>query len=94
MITNLVDQRGHAPARGALLSASTPSAWGCPFIVAGVACERMLGAVRFVRRHQVWVTRIGGLMMIAVGLLLVSGWWDSWSPGCRCDLIGRFEVVV
>ena len=36
----------------------------------------MLGTVGWVRRHQQWVTAFGGLMLIAVGLLLVTGWWD------------------
>ena len=28
------------------------------------------------RRHQQWVTRIGGLMLVLVGVLLVTGAWD------------------
>jgi cytochrome c-type biogenesis protein len=36
----------------------------------------MLGTVKWVRRHQAWVTRTGGLLLVVVGLLLVSGWWD------------------
>ena len=67
---------------------------GLPFIVAGVAYERMLGTVRFVREHQVWVTRIGGLMMIAVGLLLVTGWWGHLVTWLQIHLIGGFEVSV
>ena len=52
-------------ARGALLSAIYAIGLGLPFILAGLAYERMLGTVRFVRRHQVWVMRFGGAMMIA-----------------------------
>jgi len=37
---------------------------------------RMLGTIGWVRRHQRWVTALGGLMLIMVGLLLVTGWWD------------------
>ena len=33
--------------------------------------------VGVLRRHQVAVMRIGGLMMVAVGVLLVTGWWDQ-----------------
>lgn len=49
---------------------------GLPFIVAALAYRRMLGAIGWVRRHQQWVTRLGGVMLIAVGLLLVTGWWQ------------------
>jgi cytochrome c-type biogenesis protein len=93
VITTLSVNEGTA-ARGALLSAIYALGLGLPFIVAGVAYERMLGAVQLIRRHQVWVTRVGGLMMVAVGLLLVSGWWDYLVTWLQLHLIGPFEVVV
>jgi cytochrome c-type biogenesis protein len=62
--------------RGALLSLAYCLGLGLPFIIAALAYRRMLGAIGWVRRHQVWVTRLGGLMLVAVGLLLVTGWWD------------------
>ncbi len=62
--------------RGALLSFAYCLGLGIPFIAAALAYRRMLGTVGWIRRHQQWVTRFGGLMLIAVGLLLVTGWWD------------------
>ena len=75
-ITSLSLNEGSAE-RGALLSAVYCLGLGLPFIAAALAYRRMLGTVRWVRRHQAWVTRIGGLMLIAVGILLVTGWWDA-----------------
>ncbi|MGH3445733.1 MAG: cytochrome c biogenesis CcdA family protein [Nocardioidaceae bacterium] len=69
--------------RGAILSVAYSLGLGIPFLVAGFAFRRMLGAVGFVRRHQVWVTRLGGLLLIAVGVLLVSGIWDQWVADLR-----------
>jgi len=69
--------------RGALLSLAYCLGLGLPFIVAGLAFRRMLTAVAWVRRHQVWVTRVGGVMMIAVGVLLVTGVWDLWVAQLR-----------
>lgn len=79
--------------RGALLSVAYSLGLGLPFILAGLMFRRMLGAVGWVRRHQVWVTRVGGLMLIAVGLLLVTGLWDQWVAELR-GWVGGFEVVV
>ncbi|RLV50498.1 cytochrome c biogenesis protein CcdA [Nocardioides mangrovicus] len=62
--------------RGAFLTFVYCLGLGVPFLVAGLAYRRMLGAVRWVRRHQAWVTRVGGLMLVAVGVLLLTGWWD------------------
>ena len=80
-------------ARGAVLSVAYSLGLGIPFILMGLAYRRTLGAVRWVRTHQVWVTRIGGLMMVAVGLLLVTGWWELWTAELRGWVTG-FEVPV
>ncbi|MGW0530994.1 cytochrome c biogenesis CcdA family protein [Streptomyces sp. NPDC003032] len=63
--------------RGALLSVAYCLGLGVPFIVAAVAFRKALGAFSWVKRHYVWVMRVGGIMMIATGLLLVTGVWDS-----------------
>jgi cytochrome c-type biogenesis protein len=80
-------------ARGAVLSVAYSLGLGVPFIVLGLAYRRTLGAVRWVRRHQVWVTRVGGGMLVLVGVLLVTGWWDLWVDEMR-GWIGGFEVAV
>jgi cytochrome c-type biogenesis protein len=79
--------------RGALLSLSYSLGLGIPFIVAGLAYRRMLGAVGWVRRHQLWVVRAGGVMLVAVGVLLVTGIWDQWVADLR-GWVGGYEVVV
>ncbi len=79
--------------RGALLSLSYSLGLGIPFVLAGLAFRRMIGAVAFVRRHQIWVTRLGGLMLVVVGVLLVTGLWDVWIADLRSWVSG-YEVVV
>ena len=77
--------------RGALLSAVYALGLGLPFIAAGLAYRRMLGAFAFVRRHQQWVTRVGGLMLVLVGVLLVTGWWAEIVTWLQIRLISDFE---
>ena len=64
-----------------------------PFIVAALAYRRMLGAVAWVREHQVLVSRIGGGMIVLVGVLLLTGWWDGLIGDLRQWTAGT-EVVV
>jgi cytochrome c-type biogenesis protein len=80
-------------ARGSLLAFAYSLGLGLPFIVAALAFRRMLGAVRWVRRHQVWVTRLGGVMLVGVGLLLVTGAWDLLVADLR-GWVSGFETVV
>jgi cytochrome c-type biogenesis protein len=80
--------------RGALLSAVYALGLGLPFIAAGVAYRRALGAFGWVRRNQVWVMRTGGAMLVAVGVLLVTGWWDAAVTWLQLNLVSTTETVV
>ncbi|HEX5995632.1 MAG TPA: cytochrome c biogenesis protein CcdA [Jiangellales bacterium] len=79
--------------RGALLSAVYAVGLGLPFMFAAVAYRRALGAFSWVRRHQVWVMRIGGAMLVVLGVLLVTGLWGSLVASMQ-GWINGFEVIV
>ncbi|MGW6918820.1 cytochrome c biogenesis CcdA family protein [Kitasatospora sp. NPDC054939] len=63
--------------RAALLMTAYCLGLGVPFVVAALAFRRALGAFGWVKRHYPLVMRIGGGMLVAVGLLLVTGVWDA-----------------
>ncbi|MEU9479198.1 cytochrome c biogenesis protein CcdA [Streptomyces sp. NPDC048191] len=74
--------------RGAILTVAYCLGLGVPFVLTAVAFRKALGAFGWVKRHYVWVMRIGGTMMIVTGVLLLTGAWDSlvqqmqtWSDG-------------
>ena len=80
--------------RGALLSGVYALGLGLPFVVASLAYRRALGAVGLVRRHQAWVTRLGGLMLVLVGVALVTGAWDQLVTWLQLQLVGNYEVSL
>jgi cytochrome c-type biogenesis protein len=61
--------------------------------IAVLAFRRMLGAVAWVRKHQLLVIRIGGVLMIAVGLLLLTGVWDTMTADLR-QWVANFGSAV
>jgi cytochrome c-type biogenesis protein len=63
--------------RGALLAVAYCAGLGIPFVVFGLGFRRLLGAFAAIRRHSKWVVRIGGVLLIAVGLALFLGIWDD-----------------
>ncbi|MFF6980239.1 cytochrome c biogenesis CcdA family protein [Streptomyces sp. NPDC008343] len=74
--------------RGAGLTVAYCLGLGIPLVLAAVAFRKALGALAWVKRHYVWVMRIGGTMMIVTGVLLLTGAWDRivqemqvWSNG-------------
>ena len=63
--------------RGALLTAAYCLGLGVPFVLTGLAFRRALGAFAVVKRHYAVVMRVGGALLVLVGLLLVSGLWEQ-----------------
>ena len=79
--------------RGALLTAGYCAGLGIPFVLTGLAFRRALGAFAVVRRHSALVMRVGGGLLVLVGLLLVSGLWETLMLDVR-SWVGGFETVV
>lgn len=61
--------------RGAGLSFAYSLGLGLPFIVAAVSVQKVLRSFRWARRHARAITRTGGVMLVLLGLLQVSGLW-------------------
>jgi cytochrome c-type biogenesis protein len=80
-------------ARGALLAAFYCVGLGLPFIALALFFTRTAGAIAFIKRHYEWVMRIGGGMLVLVGLLLVSGLWTQFTIWLRVVIPG-FETVL
>jgi cytochrome c-type biogenesis protein len=63
--------------RGAVLSVAYCLGLGVPFVLVAVGARWALGATSFLRRNARTVTRIGGAVLVLVGLLLVTGAWTE-----------------
>jgi cytochrome c-type biogenesis protein len=63
--------------RGGLLAFVYGLGLGIPFLIVAFAFQRGVSLFGFARRHARLITRIGGVMLIAVGVLEVSGAWAS-----------------
>ena len=62
--------------RGAVLALAYALGLGVPFLIAGLAFDRFAGAMGWVKRHQGVLQKIGGGVMVLVGVLLITGLWD------------------
>ena len=79
--------------RGALLTAAYCAGLGIPFVLTGLAFSRALGAFAVVKRHYAVVLRVGGGLLVVVGLLLVSGLWSSFIADLR-GWVSGFETAL
>jgi cytochrome c-type biogenesis protein len=64
--------------RGALLMIFYCLGLGLPFLLVAAGVGWVSGALGFVRRHGRAVSQIGGVLLIVIGALLVTGAWDHW----------------
>jgi cytochrome c-type biogenesis protein len=64
-------------ARGALLAFAYALGLGIPFLLVALAFDRGMRLLRVARVHGRLITRIGGLMLVTVGLLEVTGAWTA-----------------
>lgn len=64
-------------ARGAVLAFVYALGLGIPFLLVSFGFSRAMRAFAFARRHLRAITRIGGAMLVCVGVLEVTGAWFS-----------------
>ena len=74
--------------RGALLSLLYSLGLGIPFIIIGLFFERSLGALRWMRKYRGRIQQLGGLMLLALGIMLTTGFWDHVTVWMRIWLSG------
>lgn len=79
--------------RGAVLSVAYSLGLGLPFALVALFLERSTVALRVLRDHRVAVMRIGGGLLVAVGLALVTGWWTVLTDALQ-GLVAGFEPVL
>jgi cytochrome c-type biogenesis protein len=79
--------------RGAVLAVAYCLGLGLPFLAAAVAYRRALGSFGWVKQHYAWVMRLGGAMLVTIGVLLVTGLWEDLTVDLQVWVSG-FEVAV
>ncbi len=81
-VYGLAYQQGTA-GRGAFLMLFYCLGLGVPFVLVAIGVGWVSGALGFVRRHARAVSQIGGVLLVAIGVLLVTGVWNEWMDALR-----------
>jgi cytochrome c-type biogenesis protein len=69
--------------RGAALAAVYCLGLGLPFLLVAFAFRKAFGAMNWMKRHYTLLIRIGGGMLVLLGVLMVSGAWADLSIQMR-----------
>lgn len=78
--------------RGGLLAFVYALGIGIPFLIVAFAFQRGINVFGFARRHARLITRIGGAMLITVGLLEVTGGWSAAITWLQVHWLGSYTA--
>jgi len=84
---------GGSAGRGALLAFTYSLGLGLPFLAVAASLHRAMDRLAWVRRHSGWIMRLGGGLLVVIGLLQVSGVWGGWLNAMRA-WIGAYGTLL
>ena len=81
-------------ARGALLAFVYALGLGVPFLLVSFGFQRAMRAFSFARRHARLITRVGGVMLVCVGLLEATGAWSSFVAWLQVHWVSSYQPPI
>jgi len=80
--------------RGAVLAFVYALGLGIPFLLVALGFQVAMRASAFARRHARLITRIGGAMLVCVGLLEVTGTWSTFMAWLQVHWVGTYQAPL
>jgi cytochrome c-type biogenesis protein len=84
---------GGGSLRGVVLTLAYCAGLGLPFVVIALGAARAVRALGWLRRHTRTIQVGGGVLLVAVGLLLVSGLWGGLLAQLQVSVAGFTPVL-
>jgi cytochrome c-type biogenesis protein len=78
-------------AHGAFLLAVYSAGLAIPFLLTSVAFTRMTTAFAVIKRHYPLIMAIGGVILIAFGVAILTGWFDTFNRWAQ-DLLNSLGI--
>ena len=82
------------PAKGALLAFVYALGIGLPFIAIAAGFNWATRSVGFVKRHIRSFNIAGGVLLMLLGLLLVTGIWNTFAAWLQLEVFGYFQLAI
>ncbi|HEU0181102.1 MAG TPA: cytochrome c biogenesis protein CcdA [Agromyces mariniharenae] len=79
--------------RAVLLGLAYCIGLGIPFLLVALGFGWVTGSLAFFRRHIRTINLIGGSLLIAIGLLMVSGLWTIWMYELQAVITGFVPAI-
>ena len=83
-----------SPARGAILAFVYALGIGLPFIAIAAGFGWATKSVGFVKKHIRGFNIAGGVLLIALGVMLVLGIWNGFAAWIQLEVFGYFKLAI
>lgn len=83
-----------AVARGVGLATAYSVGLGLPFLLIAGGYSRAGGASRWLREHHRGIQIAGGVLLLVVGFLMVTGLWEIVTTAMQTRLVQQFRTVL
>lgn len=80
--------------RGIVLVLAYCLGLGVPFVLVAVLAERVVPVQRWLSRHSRATQVFGGVLLVGIGLLLLSGLWESMIRWLQAELVTGWQVPL
>ena len=80
--------------RGIVLSIAYCLGLGLPFVLVAAGLGWVTRFSRWLRDHHRAISAVGGALLVALGLLMVTGVWDGLTAWIQARLVNGFETVL
>ncbi len=85
---------GTTAARGVLLIVAYCLGLGLPFVALAFGSSSALRGVGWLRRHSRHIQIVGGVMLLAVGVALVTGAWEMFIAWIRDEFVSNVVLPI
>lgn len=89
----LLSLDGGSAGRGALLALAFCVGLGLPFVLVALGLQRSRRALDWLAAHRLAVMRVGGGLLLLLGVALVTGLWSAWAGWLQGLLTGADPFV-
>lgn len=80
--------------RGVTLTTAYCLGLGLPFLLVAAAAERFAPVQRWLQRHRRAIQVFGGTLLVVIGMLLMTGLWESLNRLLQSELVNGWQVPL
>ncbi|GAA4688002.1 cytochrome c biogenesis protein CcdA [Kocuria gwangalliensis] len=90
----LVYVDGASTGKAVILTSAYCLGLGIPFVLIALALRRGMGAMTFFRRHRLTLQRVGGAVLVLIGLAMATGVWSALVSWIQAEFVTDWVMPI